>query len=152
MRAVLQRVSRARVSVHGQEIAAIGAGAVVLLGVDRADSAHDLKWLVHKISRLRIYDDDQGRMNRSIDQVGGEFLVVSQFTLLADCRKGNRPSYISAAAPEDAEAWYKCFVEDLRACGHRVQTGQFQTCMAVELVNDGPVTICLDSVERGAAS
>ena len=151
MRAVIQRVRAAGVSVGGRGIAAIGPGAVVLLGVARGDTAAEAEYLAGKISRLRIFDDAQGRMNRALAEVGGALLVVSQFTLLGECRKGNRPSYIEAAPPELAVPLYEEFVRRLRALGHEVQTGIFREHMLVRIENDGPVTLLLDS-RRGTAA
>ena len=145
MRAVIQRVRAAGVSVGGRECAAIGPGAAVLVGVARGDTAADAGYLAGKISRLRIFDDAQGRMNRALAEVGGALLVVSQFTLLGDCRKGNRPGYTEAAPPDDAGPLYEEFVRRLRALGHEVQTGTFREHMLVRIENDGPVTLLLDS-------
>lgn len=149
MRAVVQRVRSAGVDVGGREIAAIGPGALVLLGVADGDTEEDADWLADKVGRLRIFDDTEGRLNLDIRAVGGAFLVVSQFTLLADCRKGNRPSYIAAAQPDRAAGLYERFVARLRGEGHAVQTGVFREHMQVRLVNDGPVTIVVDSPSRG---
>ena len=145
MRAVVQRVSRARVVVEGRVTGEIAAGAVVLLGVGRADTPESAAYLAEKTAHLRIFDDDQGKMNRSLLETGGAALVVSQFTLYADARGQRRPSFIQAAPPEDANHLYEEFVRALRALGVRVETGVFQARMAVELSNDGPVTILLDS-------
>jgi D-tyrosyl-tRNA(Tyr) deacylase len=149
MKLVIQRVRRARVTVDGAEIAAIGPGALVLCGVARGDTAQDAAWLARKAAQLRVFDDAQGRLNESISSIKGSFLVVSQFTLYGDCSKGNRPSYIDAASPEDGETGYEEFVRQLRALGHEVKTGRYRALMAVELVNDGPVTLILES--RGRA-
>jgi D-tyrosyl-tRNA(Tyr) deacylase len=144
VKAVVQRVSRASVRV-GEEIAGeIGAGLCVLLGVARGDGAADALRLAGKVAWLRIFEDDEGRFDRSLLDTGGEALVVSQFTLLADTAKGNRPSFIEAAAPDEAEPLYDAFCEELRQLGVVVATGVFGARMAVELVNDGPVTIALD--------
>ena len=148
MRAVLQRVSRAKVTVDGETTGEIGAGLLVLLGVGNEDSEADAVHLVDKIINLRIFDDEHGRMNRSLVEVKGELLVVSQFTLYADTRKGRRPSYIGAASPEDAKRLYEFFVGESRKHVSNVQTGRFQAMMDVELVNDGPVTIILDSSQN----
>jgi len=145
MRAVVQRVERARVSVEGREIAAIGRGLLVLLGVARSDRSAEARRLAEKVARLRVFDDPAGRMNLDAAAAGGAFLVVSQFTLLADCRKGNRPSYIEAAPPERAAPLYEEFASRLRELGFEAPTGIFGAHMAVELVNDGPVTIVLDA-------
>jgi D-tyrosyl-tRNA(Tyr) deacylase len=145
VKAVVQRVSRASVRV-GEEVAGkIGAGLCVLLGVARDDGPADASRLAGKVARLRIFEDAQGRFDRSLLDTGGEALVVSQFTLLADTAKGNRPSFSEAAAPEEAEPLYEAFCDELRLLGVEVATGVFGARMAVELVNDGPVTIALDS-------
>ena len=145
MRAVVQRVSEARVEVAGQTVGEIGGGLLVLLGVSRDDATNDADYLADKIANLRIFDDDAGKMNRSVLDTGGEMLVVSQFTLLGDVRRGRRPSYSDAAEPEKANQLYEYFVERVRGLGIRVETGVFQAMMNVGLVNDGPVTILLDS-------
>jgi D-aminoacyl-tRNA deacylase len=145
VRAVVQRVSRARVVVEGRVTGEIAAGAVVLLGVGRADTPESAAYLAEKTAHLRIFDDDQGKMNRSLLETSGAALVVSQFTLYGDARGQRRPSFIQAAPPEDANRLYEEFVRALRALGVRVETGVFQTRMTVELSNDGPVTILLDS-------
>jgi len=145
MRAVLQRVDRASVSVAAQTISAIGKGLLVLLGVEKEDSQADADYLLDKILNLRIFEDEQGKMNRSLLEVGGELLVVSQFTLLADCLKGRRPSFTQAAAPAQAKALYESFLAAAAEKLQRVEGGEFQAMMKVELINDGPVTILLDS-------
>ncbi len=145
MIAVLQRVSRAQVSVAGAVVGSIDEGLVVLLGVHKNDTAQDVKFLVDKTVNLRIFRDDQGRMNRSLHDVGGQVLVISQFTLLGDWRKGRRPSYIAAAAPEVGEGLYLMFIELIGNAGLQTQSGSFGALMDVELVNDGPVTFVLDS-------
>jgi D-tyrosyl-tRNA(Tyr) deacylase len=145
MRAVLQRVSRARVSVDGEITGEIGTGLLVLLGVGINDSEADAAYLVDKVINLRIFDDGDGKMNVSILDIGGGLLVVSQFTLYADTRKGRRPSYIGAAAPDEANRLYEYFVSEARKHIEKVETGRFQAMMDVELVNAGPVTIILDS-------
>ena len=144
MRAVCQRVSEARVRVAGTVVAEIGTGLCILLGVAQGDTAADAARLAAKIARLRIFPDDQARFDRSVVDVGGSALVVSQFTLLADTTKGNRPSFTDAAPPEEAEPLYERFCEALRELGVPVQTGVFGARMEVSLVNDGPVTIILD--------
>jgi D-tyrosyl-tRNA(Tyr) deacylase len=149
MRVLLQRVSEARVSVEGVVIGTIGPGLLVLAGVTDQDTAEDCTWLARKIVQLRVFDDDAGVMNRSVQDVGGDVLVVSQFTLHASTRKGNRPSYAAAARPEIARPALQAFVAELSALlGKRVPTGVFGAMMQVALVNDGPVTIWLDSKAR----
>jgi D-tyrosyl-tRNA(Tyr) deacylase len=148
MRACVQRVSSARVVVDGETVGEIGRGLLVLLGVAATDDDADLRWLVDKVVGLRVFDDGEGKMNLALADVGGALLVVSQFTLLGDCRKGRRPSFIAAAPPEQAERVYEQFVAAARAAGVQVATGRFRTQMAVELVNDGPVTLVVDSAER----
>jgi D-aminoacyl-tRNA deacylase len=145
VRAVLQRVSRAQVSVNGEITGQIGPGLLVLLGVGRDDTEADATYLAQKIAGLRIFEDEDGKMNRSVQDVGGSVLAVSQFTLYADVRRGRRPSFDAAAPPEKARQLYEFFVEQIRASGLRCQTGRFQEMMKVELVNEGPVTILLDS-------
>ena len=145
MRAVLQRVKRAKVTVDGETTGEIETGILVLLGVGTGDTESDASQLVDKIVNLRIFGDDDGKMNRSIIDVGGGLLVVSQFTLYADTRKGRRPSYVEAAAPDEANRLYEFFVVEARKILARVETGRFQAMMDVELVNDGPVTIILES-------
>ncbi len=145
MRAVVQRVSRAGVSVDGEKIADIGRGLVVLLGVAEGDGTQAADYLAEKVSGLRIFEDEQGKMNLSVKDCCGEVIVVSQFTLLADCRKGRRPGFSLAAAPDVAEPLCDYFTDQLVQRGLKVQTGRFRTDMAVDLVNDGPVTIMLDS-------
>lgn len=145
MRAVVQRVSRARVSVAGEVTGEIGIGLVVLLGVGDDDRQDDASYLAEKVVGLRIFPDADGKMNLSLLEVGGAMLVVSQFTLFGDCRKGKRPSFIKAARPEQAVPLYKAFVAEVRGRGVTVATGRFQEHMDVELVNDGPVTLLVDS-------
>ena len=145
MRAVVQRVSRARVTVGGEVTGEIGVGIMLLLGAGEADTPADSEWMLDKVLNLRIFRDDEDKMNRSLLDVGGELLVVSQFTLYGDCRKGRRPSFIRALEPVAAEAMVDAFVRDARARGVRVATGRFGAMMDVELVNDGPVTLMLDS-------
>ena len=143
MKAVVQRVSEARVRVRGETVGEVGPGLCVLLGVARDDTPANAQRLAEKVARLRIFEDDEGRFDRSLLDVGGEALVVSQFTLLADTAKGNRPSFTEAAPPDEAEPLYEAFCEALREQGVRVATGLFGARMAVELVNEGPVTIVL---------
>ena len=145
MRAVIQRVSRAEVKVEGKTTGAIKCGLVVLLGVHKGDTDRDVIWLSDKIVHLRIFDDRQGKMNLSLLETCGEMLVVSQFTLLGDCRKGRRPSWSRAARPTLAKTFYLDFISRVREHGVSVQTGKFQTMMEVNLTNDGPVTLLLDS-------
>jgi len=145
VRAVVQRVSSASVEVEGRAVAAIGNGLLVFLGVSREDSEQNTQWLADKIAGLRIFEDEAGKMNLSVQEVGGAALVVSQFTLLSDCRRGRRPSFTEAAPPEQAERLYQSFVARLRQAGLRVETGVFQAHMNVHLVNDGPVTLVLDT-------
>ena len=145
MRIVVQRVREAAVTVDGTVVGSIGRGLLVLLGIEHADARKEADYLVGKTAGLRIFRDEDGKMNRSVTDVGGSVLVVSQFTLYGDCRKGRRPSFVEAAAPAVANALYERFVQRLRATGVAVQTGQFGAMMAVELVNDGPVTLILDS-------
>lgn len=146
MKAVLQRVSHCSVTVDGQTISSIGTGLLVLLGVGYEDTEADIAWLVRKISQMRIFPDENDVMNLSVMDTGGDILVVSQFTLMASCKKGNRPAYIAAATPDIAVPMYESFCSDLSsAIGKSVRTGRFGADMKVELLNDGPVTICLDS-------
>lgn len=145
MRACVQRVSRARVTVEDREVSQIGKGLVVLLGVGPQDDQASAQLLADKIVGLRIFEDDDGKMNRSLQEVGGEMLVVSQFTLWGDCRKGRRPSFVGAAPPDQAERLYEAFIASAGAQGVRIATGVFRAHMQVELVNDGPVTLLLDT-------
>lgn len=145
MRAVVQRVGRAQVTVNGEITGQIGPGLVVLLGVGRDDTEADATYLAEKIAGLRVFEDDQGKMNRSVQDVGGSVLAVSQFTLYGDVRRGKRPSFDAAAPPEKARQLYEFFVNQIRVAGLRCETGRFQQMMKVELVNEGPVTILLDS-------
>jgi D-tyrosyl-tRNA(Tyr) deacylase len=147
MRACVQRVRRAKVTVAGETSGEIGTGLLVLLGVGHHDTEADAVRLAEKIATLRIFEDDDQKMNLALADVGGAMLVVSQFTLLADCRKGRRPSFTAAAAPEWAEKLYGVFVQTVAARGTPVATGRFRQHMEVELVNDGPVTLVLDSAE-----
>jgi D-tyrosyl-tRNA(Tyr) deacylase len=145
MRAVVQRVTRANVTIDGEIVGEIGSGLVVLLGIARDDTKDDADYLAPKIAALRIFDDAEGKMNRSLKDIDGGLLIVSQFTLYGDVRRGLRPSWSDAAAPEIAEPLYDYFVESSRKLLGRVETGSFRKMMLVELVNDGPVTILLDS-------
>ena len=147
MRAVVQRVSEASVTVDGRKVGQIATGLLVLLGVAREDSESDADYLVDKVTRLRVFPDENGRMNRSVIEAEGELLVISQFTLFGDCRRGKRPSFDQAAAPELARSLYEYYVANCREQGISVQTGVFQAEMDVELINDGPVTILLDSAK-----
>ena len=145
MRAVLQRVSQARVVVAGEPIGQIGHGLLILLGVERSDTLEQAQWLADKVVGLRIFNDADGKMNRDVAEVGGAVLVVSQFTLYGDCRKGRRPSFIEAAPPEIAIPLYEAFVAAIKAQGIPTATGRFGAMMQVELINDGPVTLIVDS-------
>jgi D-aminoacyl-tRNA deacylase len=149
MRAVIQRVTRASVTVEQQIVSQIGCGLLILLGVEPADTGEDIEWLAAKIARLRIFADEQGAMNRSVQDVGGDLLIVSQFTLFASTRKGNRPSFMNAAPPEQATRVYAEFCQKLEfETGKKVERGIFGAAMRVELVNDGPVTIWIDTKNR----
>lgn len=148
MRAVVQRVSQARVVVDSQTVGQIERGLAVLLGVGKGDSLEDAAYLVRKIAGLRVFADAEGKMNLSLADVGGEVLAISQFTLYGDTRKGNRPSFIEAAAPDQGKRLYESFCDLLTQQGIHVETGVFQAHMEVHLVNDGPVTIWLDSAEK----
>ena len=149
MRVVIQRVREASVSIGGERVAAIGPGMMVLCGFEEADGTEDLDWTARKIAALRIFDDEAGVMNRSVVEVGQDILAVSQFTLMASTKKGNRPSYVKAARPETAIPLYEQFKADLTALtGRPVASGVFGADMQVALVNDGPVTICMDSKNR----
>jgi D-tyrosyl-tRNA(Tyr) deacylase len=145
MRAVIQRVSSASVAVEGQLVGEIGLGLLVLLGVSTSDAESDAEYLAEKIAGLRIFEDGDGKMNRSMADVGGAVLAVSQFTLYGDVRRGKRPSFDGAARPERARKLYEHFVAQIRQCGLRCETGRFQAMMSVSLVNQGPVTMLLDS-------
>jgi D-tyrosyl-tRNA(Tyr) deacylase len=147
MRVVVQRVSRASVTVTGQVMGAIGRGFLVLLGVAEGDSADDADYLATKVAELRVFDDSEGKMNLSLADVGGSVLAISQFTLLGDCRKGRRPSFIKAARPEAAEPLFDRFLHAIRSRGIAVETGRFGAHMRIELVNDGPVTLVIDSID-----
>jgi D-aminoacyl-tRNA deacylase len=148
MRVVLQRVKEARVEVASATVGAISSGLLILIGVTFTDTQQDAEYLADKVINLRIFPDEEGRMNRSILEVGGSLLVVSQFTLYGDCRKGRRPSFDRAAPPEQARRLYEYFIERLTSRNIIVQTGVFQAEMQVHLVNDGPVTFVLDSPDR----
>lgn len=149
MRVVIQRTTHASVTIGGQLKSAIGPGMLILVGIEDADRPEDIDWLCRKIVNLRIFDDDEGVMNRSVLETGGDILVVSQFTLHASTKKGNRPSYIRAARPEISIPLYEQFCEALsQALGKSVETGQFGADMQVELLNDGPVTICMDTKNK----
>jgi D-tyrosyl-tRNA(Tyr) deacylase len=149
MRVVIQRVTSASVTIDGKVRSEIGPGLLVLLGIGPDDGAEDIEWLVRKVAGLRIFNDDEGVMNRSVVEIGGEALVVSQFTLMASTKKGNRPSYIGAAGHEIAIPLYETFCRELGAAiGRPVGTGEFGADMKVALLNDGPVTICIDSKNR----
>jgi D-tyrosyl-tRNA(Tyr) deacylase len=146
MRVVIQRVTRASVTIAGELKSSIGRGMMILVGFCNEDTDQDLDWAVKKIAQLRIYDDEQGVMNKSIEETGGEILAVSQFTLYASCKKGNRPSYIRAAKPDISVPLYDAFCEKLQERLQKpIQTGVFGADMQVELINDGPVTICIDT-------
>ena len=145
MRVVVQRVSRASVTVDGEVVGQIGAGLLVLLGVAEGDTQQDVNWMANKVLGLRVFPDDEGKMNLDVGEVSGAILAVSQFTLLGDCRKGRRPSFVKAAPPVEAESLYGSFVAELKGQGMTVQEGRFQQHMDVELVNDGPVTLLIDS-------
>ncbi|HYS42824.1 MAG TPA: D-aminoacyl-tRNA deacylase [Geobacteraceae bacterium] len=148
MKAVIQRVSSARVDVEGTTVGTIGQGVLVLLGVEKGDGERDADWLADKIVNLRIFEDDAGKMNLALREIGGALLAVSQFTLAGNCAKGRRPSFDSAAPPVEANRLYEYFVARVRALGVSVETGIFQAMMAVSLVNDGPVTFVLESREK----
>jgi D-aminoacyl-tRNA deacylase len=145
MRAVVQRVSRAAVTVDGEVVGALGTGLLVLLGVAPSDTDAEARWLADKVVGLRIFPDSDGKMNRDVSEAAGGVLVVSQFTLYGDCRKGRRPSFVGAAPPELAEPLYEAFVSAVRATGVPAATGRFGAMMQVELVNDGPVTLLVDT-------
>ena len=145
MRAVVQRVREASVAVEGQEVGLIGQGILVLLGVGQKDGPEDARYMAEKVVHLRIFADEQGKMNKSVLDVDGGLLAISQFTLWGDCRKGRRPSFVAAAEPAKAEALYEAFIDHARSLGVPVASGRFQEMMEVSLVNDGPVTLLLDS-------
>lgn len=149
MRAVIQRVSQASVTVNSSMISEIGKGALILLGIEAADTEEDIKWLTNKIANLRIFNDSEGVMNLSLKDINGEAIVVSQFTLHAATKKGNRPSYIKAARPEFAATMYEKFVKQMSTIvGSPVQTGKFGAMMGVQLINDGPVTIIINTKNK----
>ena len=149
MRAVIQRVTHASVTIQGKTKAEIGKGFLILLGIEQSDNQEDIDWLTHKIVGLRVFDDEAGIMNRNIQETGGDIIVVSQFTLMASYKKGNRPSWIRAAGHEVAIPLYNTFVKQLsEALGKPVGTGEFGADMKVELLNDGPVTICMDTKNK----
>ncbi len=148
MRAVIQRVANARVVIDGKEHSRIGPGLLILIGVEKQDTPEDAEMLARRIIELRIFEDDAGKMNRSITDAGGQILAVSQFTLLGDCRKGRRPSFDPAAPPDLARTLYEQFVNEIDGLGIEVATGVFQAAMNVELTNQGPVTFILDSRKR----
>lgn len=149
MRAVIQRVTHASVTIEGQKKAEIGDGFLILLGIEQSDNKEDIDWLTHKIVGLRVFDDEAGIMNRNIQETGGDIIVVSQFTLMASYKKGNRPSWIRAAGHEVAIPLYNSFVNQIsEALGKPVKTGEFGADMKVELLNDGPVTICMDTKNK----
>jgi D-aminoacyl-tRNA deacylase len=149
MRVVIQRVSNASVLINNSETRTIGNGLLILLGIEDADTQEDIDWLCGKITRLRIFGDDHGVMNLSVEEVGGEIMVISQFTLHASTKKGNRPSYIRASKPETAIPLYKKFIETLQLqTGKKIVSGEFGTYMQVSLLNDGPVTIIIDSKNK----
>jgi D-tyrosyl-tRNA(Tyr) deacylase len=145
VKAVVQRARSASVEVGGEVVAAIGRGLLVLLGVAQGDTEKEAQWLADKVAGLRIFEDDAGKMNLGVQEVGGSVLVVSQFTLLGDCRKGRRPSFTEAAPPEEADRLYQAVVERIRDHGVPVETGVFQAHMAVHLVNEGPVTVIVET-------
>jgi D-tyrosyl-tRNA(Tyr) deacylase len=148
MRACVQRVSEASVTVGGEVVGRIARGFVVLLGVGHQDIDDDMNWLADKVVGLRVFEDDAGKMNRSIAEAGGAMLIISQFTLYGDCRRGKRPSFTDAAPPDAAERLYEAFVSRVRAAGIEVAAGRFREHMLVSLVNDGPVTLWIDTAER----
>ena len=148
MRTVVQRVNRAQVSIDGTITGSIAAGLVVFVGIRAEDSKKDLQWLAEKIVHLRIFEDDSGKMNNSLTDIEGEMLIISQFTLYGDCRKGRRPGFSSAAPPQIAEPLYQQFILEVKEKGIKVATGTFQADMQIELINDGPVTLLLDSEKK----
>ncbi len=150
MKAVIQRVTEASVRIDGEDVSSIGNGILVLLGVEKGDGAQDAVWLAEKISNLRIFEDENGKMNLSVLQTGGEILAVSQFTLAGNCAKGRRPSFDTAAAPAEARCLYEIFIAATEKTGVSVATGVFQADMKVALTNDGPVTFILESPKKGS--
>jgi D-tyrosyl-tRNA(Tyr) deacylase len=148
LKAVIQRVSAAKVEVSGKTVGRIGKGILILLGVEKGDGERDADWLAEKIGNLRIFEDEAGKMNLSVKEIAGELLAVSQFTLAGNCAKGRRPSFDTAAPPEEANRLYEYFVGKLRRLGLPVETGVFQAMMQVSLVNDGPVTFILESTGK----
>ena len=146
MRAVIQRVKKSSVTVNDKIIAKIGSGLLVLLGISREDDKKDADYLAEKIPNLRIFEDENAKMNRSLLETGGEMLVVSQFTLLGDCRKGRRPSFTNTAGPDKAKKLYEYFASQVKLKGVKVKTGHFRAVMAVSLINDGPVTLIVESL------
>lgn len=146
MRAVVQRVKSSSVTVNNKVISQINGGLLILLGVETADKPSDAEYLADKIANLRIFEDENGKMNRSLIDIGGEAMVVSQFTLLGDCRKGRRPSFIHAAPPDKAKSLYQYFADQMRKKEITTQTGKFQAMMEVSLINDGPVTLIIESI------
>ncbi|NLM05020.1 MAG: D-tyrosyl-tRNA(Tyr) deacylase [Clostridiales bacterium] len=145
MRAVVQRVSRAKVSIDEREVGRIGKGLVIYLGIEHEDTMEDVNYMVNKITNLRIFQDEEDKMNLSVKDVKGELLIISQFTIMGDCRKGRRPSYIMAARPEEAIILYDEFIKQCEKTGIGVESGEFQAHMMVDYINDGPVTILVDS-------
>ena len=149
MKAVIQRVSQASVTINNEKVADIGLGLLILVGIEDADTTEDIDWLTAKISQLRIFNDENGVMNKSVQDVNGDIIVVSQFTLHASTKKGNRPSYLKASKPDVAIPLYETFVNSMeKSIGKKVQTGQFGADMKVSLINDGPVTIIIDTKNK----
>lgn len=149
MRLVIQRVSKASVTIDGRCKSAIGKGLLILIGIEEADNEDDIKWLTKKVTQLRIFDDELGVMNKSVIDIGGDILIISQFTLMASTKKGNRPSYIKAARPEISVPLYELFCKQIEEeMGKEIGTGKFGADMKIELLNDGPVTICMDSKNK----
>jgi D-tyrosyl-tRNA(Tyr) deacylase len=144
MRIVVQRVAKARVAVGGETVGRIGRGLLLLIGIGRDDGEEELRWMANKVLNLRIFEDEEGRMDRSLLDIGGEILAVPQFTLYGDVRRGRRPSFDAAAPPQEAEPWFQQFIEELKRSGLRVEQGVFGAHMEVELINDGPVTLILE--------